>query len=79
LVLIPNLQEGGSACFDPWSDPANKVRGAISVAILVKTHYGSEANFHFRGPRLYQIGGASGRFATTDVIQISTTRVRYIH
>ena len=33
----------------------------------------SEANFHFRGPRLFKIRGPSGRFATTDVIQISTS------
>jgi len=34
--------------------------------------YQPEANFHFRGTRLFQIGGPSIRFATTDVIQIST-------
>jgi len=40
-----------------------------------------EANFHFRGPRdrLFSIGGSSGRFAASDVVQISTTRARYIH
>jgi len=38
-----------------------------------------EANFHFRGPRLFSIGGPSRRFTTTDVIKISTTRARYIH
>jgi len=38
-----------------------------------------EANFHFRGPRLLQIGGPSGRLATVDVIRINTTRARYIH
>jgi len=38
-----------------------------------------EANFHFRGPRLFLIGGLSGRFATTDVIQISTASACYIH
>ena len=37
----------------------------------------SEANFHFRGTRLFQIGGTFGRFATTDVIQISTTRATF--
>ena len=31
-------------------------------------------NFHFWGPRLFEIGGPPGRFATTDVIQISITR-----
>ena len=40
---------------------------------------GAEANFHFRGPRLFQIGGSSGRFATADVIKLSTTRACYIH
>jgi len=40
----------------------------------------AEANFPFRGSRLFQIGGPSRRFATTDdVIQISTTRARYIY
>jgi len=39
----------------------------------------SGANFNFRGPRLFQIEGPSWRFATTDVIQISTARSRYIH
>jgi len=38
-----------------------------------------EANFHFRGPRLFLIGGTSWRFPTTDVIQISTARARYIY
>ena len=38
-----------------------------------------EANFHFLSPRLFSIGGPSGRLATTDVIQISTTRARNIH
>ena len=38
----------------------------------------SEANYYFWGLRLFQIGGTSGRFATTDVIQISTTRALYI-
>jgi len=37
------------------------------------------AKIHFRGPRLFLIGRASWRFATTDVIQISTTRACYIH
>jgi len=39
----------------------------------------AEANFHFRGPRLFKIGGPSGRFAMTDVIKISATRARYIN
>jgi len=39
----------------------------------------SEANYHFRGPRLFLIGCPSVRFATTDGIQISTIRTRYIH
>jgi len=39
----------------------------------------TEANFHFRGPRLFWTWGPSWRFATTDVIQISTTRACYIH
>jgi len=38
----------------------------------------AEANFHFRGPRVFKIGGPSGSFALTDVIQISTTCARYI-
>jgi len=37
------------------------------------------ANFHFRDPRLFWIGGPAWRFATTGVVQISTTRARYIH
>jgi len=32
----------------------------------------SKANFQFRGPRLFVIGGPSGRLATADVIRIST-------
>jgi len=47
--------------------------------MLQGVHVYSEANFHLRGPGLFQIGGPSGRFATTDVTQISTTRARYIH
>jgi len=39
----------------------------------------SEANFHFQGPRFFQIGGHSERFVTIDVIQISTTRAPYIY
>ena len=39
----------------------------------------SEANYHFRGPRLFLNGCPSVRFATTDGIQISTIRTRYIH
>jgi len=39
----------------------------------------SEKSFHFRGTKLFQIGGSSGRFARSDVTQISTTRARYIH
>jgi len=38
----------------------------------------TDANFHFRGPRLFSIGGPSGRFATTYVIQISMTSVRAV-
>jgi len=37
------------------------------------------ANFYFRGPRLFEIGSPPGSFATSDVIQIITTRARYIH
>jgi len=38
-----------------------------------------KANFYFRGPRLFLIGGPSGRFATTGVIQISIKSARYFH
>jgi len=37
------------------------------------------ANFNFWCPRLFEIGGLSWRFATTDVIQIRSTRACYFH
>jgi len=62
---------------------ASRVRIATSLTHIrvrgickkVKSSYIlTKANFHFRGPRLFLFGGPSGRY----VIQISTTRARYI-
>ena len=43
LVLSPNFQRGPNAHFGPEADPANKVRGAISVIFVgqvsLRIHY----------------------------------------
>jgi len=41
--------------------------------------HATRGEFSFSGPWAVLNWGPSGRFTTTDVIQISTTRARYIH
>jgi len=70
-------QNFGGAVAPPSSTPVEgrMCSGTYADARITSTGvwvYQPEANFHFRGTRLFQIGGPSIRFATTDVIQIST-------
>jgi len=79
-VTIPRAQDlyritaGGAKCLlrAPRS-PNIFARTCFNTVNFLPKDLRSEANFHFRIPRLFKIRGPSGSFATTDVIQISTS------
>jgi len=78
LWVISSPEQSRLPTANKRNDNCPEMERAILMFLFLMRIHSSEANCHFRGPRLFQLGGPSGKFATTDVMHISTTRARYI-